>query len=177
MADILVMNQDNGADPWHWKTGMVVDVFPDGKLGPGTQQHPAFWIIRAPNISVEEVREILMLLEQQLGPEEVDPIIGVYRPPVGRRRDAFDTVKIPQSILNQLNANREYTTVADATQVANWITRKWPDNDGPQGRAAAMFAPVTLTARKTKEVTMTLWQKIKGFVTTLVARVKALLNG
>ena len=168
MADILVMNQDNGADIFPFLQGMVVDVFPDGKLGPGTDQHPKFWVIRAPNITVDEVRDLLGLLDFQytLGTTTV----------IGQRKDAFDTAKIPQPVLNQLNANREYTTAADALQVTNWITRKWPDQ-APQGRAAAMFAPVTLTAHKTKEVTMTFWQKIKGFVAALVARIKALLNG
>jgi hypothetical protein len=130
MADFLLMNQTVGSDPWHYKLGMVVDVFEDGRLGPGNEQHPAFWIIRAPNITVEEGKDLLELLREQEGPEELDPIGGgLIRPKIGRRRDAFDTVKIPQAILNQLEADREYTTAVNAAQVTSWITRFWPDED------------------------------------------------
>lgn len=126
MADVLVMNQNNGADPFHWKKGMVVDVLPDGQLGPGLQQHPRFWIIRLPNCTVGELQ---FLLEPQFGPQEVvGPQADQVRFPKGKRKDGFDDLKIPQAVLNALAADREFTSAGDITDVMNWITRLWPDD-------------------------------------------------
>jgi hypothetical protein len=121
MADLLVMNQDNGPDPMQYKVGMVVDVFPSGKLNPGVDQHPRFWVVRLPNVTEAEARQLLDMQLSTLVLQNGMPTT------IGRRKDAFDAVKIPAAILNQLTANREITFTQTWAQIQAFITRKWPD--------------------------------------------------
>lgn len=66
MADVLVMHPDaedrNPGHPGTWEPGMIVDVFPDGQLGPGTQQHPRFIIVRIPGVPVGDVEDLLAIV-------------------------------------------------------------------------------------------------------------------
>lgn len=63
MADMLIMHPELVSavppGPSRWEALMPVDVFPDGQLGPGTQQHPSFIIIRVPGVSVEDLYDLL----------------------------------------------------------------------------------------------------------------------
>ena len=122
MADVLIMNQDNTGDhPFTYKQGMVVDVFPDGQLGPGTDQHPKFWVVRLPGLAVDDLKALLLTMP--LGPEVQDPVEGAVRRPAGRRKDKFDRLKLPGGVRNQLDANREITLNVTLQQVANYLTR------------------------------------------------------
>lgn len=115
------MGVDNaGSHPFTYKTGMVVDIFEDGKLGPGTQQHPKFVIVRVPGVTKDELS---FLLEGPLGAEQDDGTGNMVRPVVSRRRDKLDRAKLPGTIRDQLDANREITLNVTAAQIQNYVTR------------------------------------------------------
>jgi hypothetical protein len=125
MADLLVRNDfDLTTGDWAWQEGMIVDIFPDGQLGPGLQQHPRFWIVRLPPHSKDD---LAYLLEMQLGPEVDDPDLGTHRPPMGRRKDKFDQLKLTGNVRKDLNADREITIEATLAEIQNFITHQWPD--------------------------------------------------
>jgi hypothetical protein len=121
MADVLMMGVDNsGSHPFTYKQGMVVDIYPDGQLGPGTQQHPSFVIVRVPGVTKDELQ---FLLEGPLGAEEDDGFGGTTRNVVSRRRDKLDKVKLPAPIRSQLDTEREITLNVTAAQIQAYVTR------------------------------------------------------
>lgn len=116
MADLLVLRPEvvphDPDDPGAWLAGMPVDVFPDGQLGPGTQQHQNFFIVRIPGVPVEDVRDLL------------DAIHGAANefgelPLLKKRKWSFDFDTAPQAILDTISTEREITVTE--TEFRNFL--------------------------------------------------------
>lgn len=105
MADVLIMHPDyvhhNPTHPAAYASGMVVDVFPDGQLGPGTQQHPRFIIIRIPGASKEEVKDLI----EEYRDLVTDDLIM-------RRRQKVNWATVPNNTMRQIERDREFTLTA-----------------------------------------------------------------
>lgn len=101
MADMLMMHPEFiptvPEGPGRWEALMPIDIFPDGQLGPGTQQHPRFIILRVPGVSVEDLRDLV-----------ADVRDGNYAM-TQRRLYKGDWNTLSTPIQNQILANREYT--------------------------------------------------------------------
>jgi hypothetical protein len=68
MADVLVLGPwvaglEKGTGPGKWLALMPVDVFEDGQLGPGSQQHPSFFVVRIPGVPKADVEDLLAMVE------------------------------------------------------------------------------------------------------------------
>lgn len=105
MADLIVMRPSFvptvPEGPGRWEPGMIVDVFPDGQLGPGTQQHPRFFIVRIPGVPESDVRDLIAVLMDESDP--ANPIL------LKKREWTLDTANVPGPILTQIENDREIT--------------------------------------------------------------------
>lgn len=111
MADMLVMVPEHVPHkdgPDAWKSGMVVDIFPDGRLGPATDQHPRFFIIRIPGASVEDVYD---LLEPEIHP--------VSREQLHHKAMYFDFDSVPNPFRDAIDTDREIT-MANVNTLRSW---------------------------------------------------------
>lgn len=104
MADAIVMHPDyvhyNPTDPGAYLTGMVVDVFEDGQIGPGNEQHPRFVVIRMPGVPKADVLDLIEAVQ--------DADLNMIK----KRGQRVDWSIVPQPRMNDLNNDRE-TTVTE----------------------------------------------------------------
>jgi len=104
MADVLVLMPNVvptvPASPGRWEALMPVDVFPDGQLGPGTQQHPKFFIVRIPGVDPDLLRDVIDAIM------DYDVVTGDHIL-VKRRQYQFDFNRLSTPIQNQILTNRE----------------------------------------------------------------------
>lgn len=118
MADIMAMRQGvvpvNPESPGAWEEGMIVDVFPDGQLGPGVNQHPKFIVIRIPGLSEDDARE---LLEDIQGAPDEDGNTTMIK----RRVKKLDFSVIPNpGQAEDIAATRE-CTVPNINTLRSWM--------------------------------------------------------
>ena len=102
--------------PAHGGPGMVVSVHEDGRLGPGTDQHPRFFVIHIPGATPEELAE---WTEAEATESEPFPYAMGDDPPrsrvtlINRRILALDFAKFSAARLATIASQRE-TTFTDA---------------------------------------------------------------
>lgn len=129
MAELLVMMPNvvpHKDGPGAWKAGMPVDVFPDGQLGPGLQQHPKFFIVRIPGATEDECREFLEDVSEEsqaymgIDPETGDPIMEPRHNMIHRRKSTLDFDNIPQPHRGKIDTERELT-VANIAALRAWL--------------------------------------------------------
>jgi hypothetical protein len=119
MAEALVMRPDivqaNPGHPGNWEPGMIVEVFEDGMVGPGNEQHPRFWVMRLPNITVAEAVDLWQALYDTTDPE--NPVL------TRRRGKRVVFASLPQPMQNQINNDndRDVTSAATYEQLLGWI--------------------------------------------------------
>ena len=124
---------------------MVVDIFADGRCGPGKNQHPAFAVIRLPGVRESE---LAYLLEGPLGPEKVDELGNTVKDTVGRRRDIIDRAKFALGDAAAWVVNKDATVQTTLTGVENLTTRVYDDAKTPAVISLAVN-PMLATYRKT----------------------------
>ena len=128
MADMLVMmpsHTPHEDGPGAWKAGMCVDVYPDGQLGPGLEQHPKFFVVRITGCSVDDAREFLEdLSEDTLTYAGIDgdgePIMEPGTRMVHRRLNYFDFDNIPNPHRDLIDTFNEIT-MANINTLRSWM--------------------------------------------------------
>lgn len=113
MAEILVLRDNvvptNPEHPGAWEAGMIVDIYPDGQLGPGSQQHPKFFVIRIPGISQDDAIEFIN--------DIVDPQGNMIK----RRSKKLDFNTIPQPGARDDIDNDRDTTIPNISVLRSWL--------------------------------------------------------
>lgn len=113
MADIIVMHPDfvhfNEKLPGAYVSGMAVDVFEDGRIGPGNEQHPRFIVIRIPGVPVEDVLDVIEEMEDQ------------SREMIKRRRQKLVWTRLPRKIMRRIRRDREIKLTM--SQLRAFLTR------------------------------------------------------
>jgi len=120
MAEMLIMNRDKGPEDLHFKQGMIIEIRDGQHFGPGTQQHPVFYVLRCPNITKAELEELAQFAVDKDRNNEV----------IAMRKDVVDFSKLPPGMLQQLQANRDFTTPVSINAFKAWMTRRHNDRGG-----------------------------------------------
>ena len=107
MADLLILLPDidvaNPGHPGAWEPGMVVDVFPDGQLGPGSEQHPRFFVVRVPDATVEGLTDLVEAVEED------DIVIIGQKNLVKRRANKMGFAGLNPPTMTAITVDRDIT--------------------------------------------------------------------
>lgn len=101
MAELLVMNQDQGPQPNHHKKGQVILVRYDGFNWKPAERIAPFRVIKAPGVPVQKLYYLLRSEQQQRLIDNPKDLLADYEvnPNLGHRSHGIDPDKIPHCFI------------------------------------------------------------------------------